>query len=48
MQLPLSKEEYYLIAEQMLPEEIPVEVKSKLDRMAELFGLERHPLVDPS
>jgi predicted ATPase len=44
----LSKEEYYLIAEQMLPEEIPVEVKSKLDRMAELFGPKRHPSVDPS
>ncbi len=37
VQLPLSKAEYYLVAEQMLPEEIPAEVKSKLDRMAELF-----------
>jgi predicted ATPase len=48
VELPLSKQEYYLIAEQMLPEEIPVEVKSTLDRMAELFSLERHPLVGPS
>ncbi|HEY0555044.1 MAG TPA: AAA family ATPase [Thermoanaerobaculia bacterium] len=48
VQLPVSKEEYYLIAEQMLPEEIPVEVRSKLDRMAELFGLGRHPAVESS
>ncbi len=38
-QLPLSKEEYYLIAEQMRPEEIPSEVATKLDRIAELFGI---------
>jgi predicted ATPase len=37
VQLLLAKEEYYLIAEQMLPDEIPTEVKRKLDRMAELF-----------
>jgi hypothetical protein len=50
VQLPLSKEEYYLIAEQMLPEEIPLEVGSKLERMAELFGAERlvRSLVEPS
>lgn len=41
VQLPLSKAAYYLIAEQMLPEEIPTEVKNKLDRMAESFGIER-------
>lgn len=29
--LPLTKDEYYLIAAQMLPEEIPNEVKEKLD-----------------
>src|SRR4029077_651407 len=49
VQFPLSKEEYYLIAEQMLPEEIPVEVRSKLDRMAELFGVGRvHSLAESS
>jgi predicted ATPase len=41
VQLPINKEEYYLIAEQMLPEEIPPEVGLKLDRIAELFGGER-------
>ena len=41
VQLPLSKEEYYLIAEQMLPQEIPREVSGKLGTMAELFDAER-------
>ncbi len=41
VQLPLSKEEYYLIAEQMLQEEIPVEVRNKLAKMAEVFGVKR-------
>lgn len=33
----LEKQEYYLIIEQMLPEEIPREVVQKLDRMADIF-----------
>ena len=40
LQLPLSKEEYYLIAEQMRPEEIPGEVRGKLDRIAEWFRMD--------
>ncbi len=39
VQLPLSKEEYYLIAEQMRPEEIPAEVREKLDRIAQWFRI---------
>lgn len=39
IQFPLSKEEYYLIAEQMRPEEIPAEVREKLDQMAHRFGI---------
>jgi hypothetical protein len=38
-QVSLSKNDYYLIAEQMKPEEIPPEVKQKLDDMAEALGL---------
>lgn len=38
-QVPLSKEEYYLIAEQMRPEEIPSEVRDKLDRIAAAFRI---------
>jgi energy-coupling factor transporter ATP-binding protein EcfA2 len=41
VEFPISKEEYYLIAEQMLPEEIPVEVRRKLGKMAELFRVEQ-------
>jgi predicted ATPase len=41
VQLPVSKAEYYLIAEQMDPEEIPAEVERKLDRMAQLFRVGR-------
>jgi predicted ATPase len=33
----LTKEEYYLIAEQMKPEEVPQEVSTKLQRMAEVL-----------
>ena len=35
----ISKNEYYLIAEQMLPEEIPDEVKRKLDAVAKTFDI---------
>lgn len=38
-QVSLKKNEYYLIAEQMLPDEISQDVKSKLDEIAERFGL---------
>ena len=41
VRLAITKEEYYLIAEQMLPEEIPAEVGCKLEKMAELFAVER-------
>jgi predicted ATPase len=37
--IKISKEEYYLIAEQMTAEEIPAEVREKLDRLASTFGL---------
>jgi predicted ATPase len=37
--LSIGKEEYYLIAEQMKPEEIPGEVREKLDRLVEVFGI---------
>jgi len=37
--LPLTKDEYYLIAAQMLSEEIPSEVKEKLDLIYEALGL---------
>lgn len=37
--LQFSKQEYYLIAEQMRPEEIPREVSEKLDRIAASFGV---------
>lgn len=48
VQIPLKKEEYYLIAEQMLPEEIPAEVRNKLDTMAELFRIERLAMAESS
>jgi hypothetical protein len=35
----IGKAEYYLIAEQMRPEEIPEEVKEKLDRLVSAFRL---------
>ena len=35
----LTKEEYYQIAVQMLPEEIPDEVREKLDAICEVLGL---------
>lgn len=35
----ISKQEYYLLAEKMAPEEIPEEVREKLDRIAEAFGI---------
>jgi hypothetical protein len=37
--ITISKEEYYLVAEQMRPEEIPEEVREKLDRLASTFRL---------
>jgi hypothetical protein len=37
----LSKAEYYLVAEQMRPDEIPQEVKEKLDRLVSAFGLSK-------
>jgi hypothetical protein len=39
----LTKEEYYLIAEQMTPKEIPGEVLSKLDFIAQVFELAGQP-----
>ena len=38
--LKLKKNDYYLIAEQMLPDEVPLEVKLKLDSIANAFGLD--------
>lgn len=35
----ITKPEYYLVAEQMRPEEIPAEVVQKLDQICEAFGL---------
>jgi len=35
----LTKNEYYQIAAKMLPEEIPIEVKEKLDTICDLFGI---------
>jgi len=35
----ITKDEYYLIAEQMKPEEIPPEVSEKLDEIAAAIGL---------
>ena len=37
--LPLPKTDYYLIAEQMQPEEIASEVKQKLDDIATALGI---------
>ncbi len=37
--LPLTKNEYYQIAAQMKPEEIPIEVKEKLDIIYQCLGL---------
>ena len=37
--LPLTKNEYYQIASQMKPDEIPFEVKQKLDWIGEVLGL---------
>ena len=37
----LPKEEYYQIATQMLPREIPNEVSTKLDAISEAFGLDK-------
>lgn len=39
VQLPLSKSDYYLAAEQMMPQEIAPEVKQKLDDIAKALGL---------
>jgi len=38
--LQLGKSEYYLVAEQMKPEEIPAEVREKLDAIADALGVE--------
>ncbi|MFH0774652.1 MAG: AAA family ATPase [bacterium] len=38
-QLPLSKDEYYRIAEQMRPDEIVPEVQQKLDDIAQMLGI---------
>jgi predicted ATPase len=38
-QVPLGKSEYYLVAEKMLPEEIPAEVRDKLDAIARVVGI---------
>jgi hypothetical protein len=35
----ITKAEYYMVAEQMLPAEIPSEVTEKLDLIANTFGL---------
>ncbi|MCP5522986.1 MAG: AAA family ATPase [Verrucomicrobiales bacterium] len=35
----VPKRDYYLVAEQMHPEEIPAEVREKLDRMGELLSM---------
>ena len=37
--VPLTKNEYYQVAAQMLPEEIPDEVKEKLDKICEAFNI---------
>jgi len=37
-QLQIGKKEYYLIAEQMREDEVPLEVRSKLDAMDQAFG----------
>jgi hypothetical protein len=39
--LPLTKHEYYQIASQMSPEDIPSEVKEKLDSIYETLGLKK-------
>jgi hypothetical protein len=39
--LPLTKSEYYQIASQMLPEEIPGEVAEKLDAICETLGIKK-------
>lgn len=36
-ELKLPKNEYYRIAEQMLPEEIPAEIREKLDQLADVL-----------
>lgn len=36
--LPITKREYYQIAAQMLPTEIPIEVNKKLDLISDAFG----------
>lgn len=38
-QFSLSKNEYYRIAEQMRPEEIPPEIKQKLDNISQMLGI---------
>lgn len=41
--VPLTKNEYYQVAAQMLPEEIPEEVKEKLDSICEALEIKRTP-----
>jgi hypothetical protein len=36
---PITKDEYYLVAEQMMPSEIPAEVTDKLDEIAKALGV---------
>ncbi len=38
----LTKNEYYQVAGQMKPEEIPLEVVEKLDSICEIFELAKH------
>lgn len=40
--VPLTKNEYYQVAAQMLPEEISDEVKEKLDQICEVFEVKDH------
>ena len=39
-QLPITKSEYYLVAETMTPDELPEEVKEKLTALARTIGVE--------
>jgi hypothetical protein len=39
-QLPITKSEYYLVAETMTPDELPKEVSEKLDALAKTIGVD--------